>query len=239
MLRQRKSVQMKVKILLMAVLSCLLLFDASAQKNNRKIKITGRVTDINNSPVMGALMMIDGETTSKNTNSKGIYKIKVKPSVSKLGVFTTITGIREEPIDGRTVIDFRLDKIILPRPGTIGASQEVVNDGYGYTKKDDLTKPVTQADVSDNKYASFASIYDVLNTVPGVSVSGNNVTVRGVMTTGNSSPLFVVNGVVVSSITSINPSSVKSIEVLKGPAASVYGLEGANGVILIRTKTGK
>ncbi len=230
---------MKAKIILLAVLSCLFLFDASAQKKDRKVKITGRVTDVNNSPVMGALMMIDGETTSKKTNSDGSYKIKVKSSVTKIGVFTTISGVKEEPIDGRTIINFRLDKIILPQPGTIGASQEVVNDGYGFTRKDDITKPVTQADVSDSKYASFSSIYDVLNTIPGVTVMGNNVTVRGVMTTGNTSPLFVVNGVTVSSVSQINPSSVKSIEVLKGPAASVYGLQGANGVILIRTKTGK
>jgi len=236
---QRKSVKMKAKILLLAVLSCLLIFDAAAQKKDKKIKITGKVTDINNSPVMGALLMIDGETTTKKTGNDGSYKIKVKPSVAKIGVFTTITGVREEPVDGRTVINFRLDKIILPQPGTIGASREVVNDGYGYTRKDDLTKPITQTDVSDSRYASFSTIYDVLNTIPGVTVMGNNVTVRGVMTTGNSSPLFVVDGVAVTSVSQINPSSVKSIEVLKGPAASVYGLQGANGVILIRTKTGK
>jgi len=184
-------------------------------------------------------MMIDGETTSKNTKKDGTFRIKVPATAINLGVFTTVTGIREEAVSGRTVINFKLDKIILPQPGTIGASQEVVSDGYGYTRKDDLTKPVTQADVSDNRYASFSSIYEVLNTIPGVTVTGNNVTVRGVMTTGNTSPLFVVDGITVTSISQINPSTVKSVEVLKGPSASIYGLQGANGVILIRTKTGK
>jgi TonB-dependent SusC/RagA subfamily outer membrane receptor len=55
-------------------------------------------------------------------------------------------------------------------------------------------------------------------------------------TTGSSTPMFVVNGTPVNSIDQINPSMVKSIEVLKGPSASVYGMQGANGVILIRLK---
>jgi TonB-dependent SusC/RagA subfamily outer membrane receptor len=93
--------------------------------------------------------------------------------------------------------------------------------------------------VSGNEYASFSSIYEVLRTIPGLTVSGNSVTVRGVATMGSSAPLYVVDGITVSSVSQINPSIVKSIEVLKGPAASVYGLQGANGVILIHLKSGK
>ncbi|NMD02337.1 MAG: TonB-dependent receptor plug domain-containing protein, partial [Bacteroidales bacterium] len=63
-----------------------------------------------------------------------------------------------------------------------------------------------------------------------------NVTIRGTATTGNTSPLFVVNGSVVSSISGIDPAMVSSIEVLKGPAASIYGMQGANGVIIIKLK---
>ena len=69
-----------------------------------------------------------------------------------------------------------------------------------------------------------------------MAVSGNSVTIRGINTTGSSTPLFVVNGRTVNSINGIDPSMVKSIEVLKGPSASVYGLQGANGVIIIHLK---
>jgi len=69
-----------------------------------------------------------------------------------------------------------------------------------------------------------------------LTVSGNSVTVRGVSSIGSSTPLFVVNGTTVSSVNGIDPAMVKSIEVLKGPSASVYGLQGANGVIIIRLK---
>ena len=107
---------------------------------------------------------------------------------------------------------------------------------YGFTKKGNITRPVSKTDVSGVEYSSFSSIYDVLRTLPNVNVSGNSVTVRGVTTTGNTSPLFVVNGVAVSSINTINPSMIKTIEVLKGSSASVYGVQGANGVILIQLK---
>jgi hypothetical protein len=229
---------MKMKILLIAVFSFALIFEISAQKSNRKITITGTVTDLQSSPVPEALLMIDGKTTSIKTNYKGYYKIRVKPSVSKIGVFTTITGAKEESVNGRTVINFSLDKVINSSPGT-GAgdiSEEVVNDGYGSTKKSSSSNPVTKSDVSGSRYSSFSSIYEVLRTVPGVMVSGSSVSIRGVGTTGSSSPLYVVDGVTMSSIGSINPSVVKSIEVIKGPAASVYGIQGANGVISIRLK---
>ena len=225
----------------MAVLSFALFFDISAQKTSSKITITGKVTDSNSMPVTGALIMIDGKTTSATTNNKGYYKIKVLSSASNIGVFTTITGVKEEPINGRTVVNFNLGKFFIQEPVTGGVvnDKEVINEGYGTTKKGNISKPVTQSDVSGKEYASFSSIYEILKTIPGVRVLGNSVTVRGVATTGSTTPLFVVDGVTRSSISNIDPATVKSIEVLKGPSASVYGLQGANGVILIRLKNGK
>jgi TonB-dependent SusC/RagA subfamily outer membrane receptor len=232
---------MKTKMFLMAVFSLSLFFDISAQKASSKITITGKVTDSNSMPVTGALIMIDGKTTSATTNNKGYYKIRVLSSASNIGVFTTITGVKEEPINGRTVVNFNLGNFFTQEPvtGSVESVKEVINEGYGTAKKSNISKPVTQSDVSGNEYASFSSIYEILKTIPGVRVSGNSVTVRGVSTTGSSSPLFVVDGVTRSSVSQIDPSTIKSIEVLKGTSASVYGLQGANGVILIRLKNGK
>lgn len=229
---------MKIKLFILVLISLFAFGNLTGQKSNKKIKISGKVTDLYDSPVSGAMIMIDGKTTLKETNNKGLYKIKVEPSALQIGVFTTLTGATEEPINGRTVIDFKLDKMITPLliERTDISDENVVNQGYGAAKKRDITKPVTRSDVSGNEYASFSSIYDVLATVPGVLVRGTNVTIRGIGTTGSSTPLFVVNGTPVSSISGISPSTVESIEVLKGPSASVYGLQGANGVILIRLK---
>jgi TonB-dependent SusC/RagA subfamily outer membrane receptor len=209
-------------------------FDLSAQKTGKKIVITGKVTDLYDSPVSGAFIMIDGKSTERKTDIKGLFKVKVKPSAQRIGVFTTFTEIKDEPIKGRTAINFTLDKLV-PRPvdaGRVNSDDEVVDEGYNVTRRRNISKPVTRSDVSGSEYASFSSIYEVLRTIPGLTVSGNSVTIRG----GSSAPLFVVNGTTVSSVNGIDPAMVKSIDVLKGPSASVYGLQGANGVIIIKLK---
>ena len=218
---------MKLKLFMLAIISFTVLADASAQKNNKKITITGKVTDYYDNPVSGALIMIDGKTTSYKTNIKGLYKIKIKPDVTQIGVFTTITGETQEAVNGRKVINFRLGKFI---PET--ASDQADKGKTGVTER----KNKQGQDVSGKEYTSFSDIYEMLGTVPGVSVSGTSVSVRGTQTWGSSSPLFVLNGTVVGSISSIDPSMVKSIQVLKGPSASIYGMQGANGVIVIQLK---
>ena len=70
--------------------------------------------------------------------------------------------------------------------------------------------------------------------VPSVEVSGKSIRIQGFSSLGSTEPLFVVDGIVSSSIDDIPPSQVKSIEVLKGSSAAIYGSRGANGVILIR-----
>ena len=230
---------MKTRTILVVVFSFVLLFDISAQKDNRKITITGRVTDSYYSPVIKALIMIDGETSYVKTDIYGHYKVRVKPSASEIGVFTTISGVVEKQIEGRTRIDFILEKNLFSQPLAPDDNEVVIYDGYGYARESGKTKPITSTDISSNRYASFATIYEILKTIPGVTVVGESVNIRGVGTIGSSAPLFVVNGITVSSVTGIDPAMVRSIDVLKGPAASVYGLEGGNGVILIHTKSGR
>lgn len=229
---------MKIKFFLLVLISFTMFSEMSAQKADKKITITGKVVDMNRNPVYGAQIMIDGKSTGSVTDNEGYYKIKVKPSAVQIGIFTTVTGAKEEPINARTRINFDLEKYIPPQvnAGKNVSDGDVVGTGYDVSKKKDITKPVTKSDVSGKEYASFSSIYEMLMTVPGVSVSGTNVTVRGAQTMGNQSPLFVVDGRVVSSVSVIDPAMVKSIEVLKGPSASIYGVQGANGVILIKLK---
>ena len=225
---------MKIKLFLLALILFTMFFDLSAQKTNKKLAITGKVTDLYSSPVSGAFIMIDGKSTQMKTNAKGFYKIKVEPSAQRIGIFTTFSEVIEEPINGRTTINFNLGKFV-PRQLNTGpgvTDDEVINEGYGVSRKRNITKPVTKTDVSGNAYASFSSIYEILRTIPGLMVTGNSVTVRG----SSNFPLFVVNGTTVSSIGGIDPALVKSVEVLKGPSASVYGLQGANGVIIIHLK---
>ncbi len=226
---------MKFRFILLVILPFLFTLETPAQKPPKKIEISGKVTDLTGNPVQGAIIMIDGQNTSWKTNSNGMYKVKVVPGVKQIGVFTLVAGVKEESVEGRNVIDFSLDKSV--PSGKIGEEeQQMVSAGYAGSKKKDLSQSATSTDVTGKQYASFSSIYEMLRTIPGVQVSGSNVTVRGVQTTGASGPLFVVNGTPVRTISHLDPAMVKSIEVLKGPSATIYGLEGANGVIIIKLK---
>lgn len=234
---------MKFRIVLILIMPFLFSYCLDGQGSNKKIRITGKVVDINQRPVSDATIMIDNIKTTSATNPKGIYKIKVSSSAEKIGIFTFSTGVVDEAISGRTSIDFILKDYTAPlatSPADL-AGEEEINIGYGTVKRKNLTQQVGRIDGSDQKYSSYNSIYDMLRgEVPGVRVDGNRITIQGTGSlTLSTEPLLVVDGVPVNSIDGISPQTVRSIEVLKGSSASIYGARGANGVILINLKTAK
>ena len=121
-------------------------------------------------------------------------------------------------------------------------SHETVNVGYGFVKKKDLTTAVSKLEVDDTKIGSYADIGEYIRgRVSGVYVrkegGSYKYQIRGVNSINSSTePLLIVDGAVVSSFDFINPLNVKSVEVLKDAAASIYGSRGSGGVIIITTK---
>ena len=84
---------------------------------------------------------------------------------------------------------------------------------------------------------TYTNIYDYLRgRVPGVEIVGTSIRIRGINTTGNTDALIILDGMEVSDISDINPLDVKSVEVLKDAASTIYGMRGANGVVIIKTK---
>jgi TonB-dependent SusC/RagA subfamily outer membrane receptor len=208
------------------------------QKPGKKIKITGTVLDATATPVANAYIMVDGEKTGDITDSKGFYKIKVRQENKKIGVFTSVGGIIEEVINGRSSINFTY-KVSIPYQKS-DSKDEPVDIGYGKAKTNDLNGPVGKIDGKKSKYAGYNNIYDLIRgQVPGVQVHGTSIMIRSTTSINESNePLLVVDGVPVSSIENILPLDVKSIEVLKGSAASIYGSRGSGGVILIHLLKG-
>jgi TonB-dependent SusC/RagA subfamily outer membrane receptor len=87
------------------------------------------------------------------------------------------------------------------------------------------------------RYAQYNNIFDLFRAeFPEIQITGNTILIRGrTSITGSSEPLIVVDGVITSNVEDIIPSSVRSLKVLKGQAAAIYGMRGANGVIEIVT----
>jgi len=234
---------MKLKILIIILFSFLMINGLSGQKNNKKITITGYVVDSRQHPVSEAIIMVDDVKTESFTDEKGYYKIRVKSSAGKIGIFTFSSGLFEQPINGRTRINFALPVIAPPNmSGNKDQSlNETVDIGYRTVKKKDITMPVSKIDFTNKKYASYSSIYEMIQgEVAGVHVQGKSIKIHGIGSINLSTePLFVVDGMQVNSIDDISPQSVRSIEILKGSSAAIYGSRGANGVILINTFNAK
>jgi len=207
-----------------------------AQKSGKKIRISGHVVDGTMTPVVNAIVMVDGEKTNVTTDQKGMFRIKVKPSNTIIAIFTTPNGILEEPLDGRKTINFKFEGSVPVQILGTDPLDEVVDIGYGSVSKRSMTGTVNKIDGTNPKYASYRNIYDMIRgEVAGVQVMGNSIRIQGVGSLNLSTePLYVVDGMVVSSIAEIQPYNVKSIEILKGSSASIYGSRGANGVILIK-----
>lgn len=123
---------------------------------------------------------------------------------------------------------------------TVSGSDEVVNIGYGVADKKDLSYAVSTVKPGENEF--YTNMYEYLRgKVAGVQIGPNNsITIRGVNSINSSTePLIIVDGAEVSSLDAINPNDVYSVDVLKDSSSSIYGVRGANGVILITTKSGQ
>jgi len=228
---------MGLRILFLLIIVSITVIQINGQDNSHKVVIRGVVVDVNQNPVPDAVITIDGKKSTNSTDKKGRYKIKVKSSADKVGIFSLPPAIIEERINGREIIDFTLDTLIVKQITSQrnAYGDEEVNIGYGTEKRKNLTTSVGKIDGTKERYASYNNIYDMLRgEIPGVHVSGTSVTIResASVLSGNE-PLFVVDGVPVNSIDGIQPQLVRSIEVLKGSAASIYGSRGTNGVIII------
>lgn len=230
---------MKIKLIFIILLSAFCINSVNAQKNNKKITITGNVLNAAREPIANAIIMIDDQKTNSLTDSKGNYKIKVKPTASKIGIFTFGHGTAEEVINGRTQINFNFGTVATePADQTIAPGEQGVNTGYGLVKQKNLTTDVHKIDGTNKKYASYNTISEMIRReVSGVRISGSSVIIQGSADFyGDVPALIVVDGNSSYSLPDISPVYVKSIEVLKGTAAAIYGSRGYGGVIIIKTK---
>ncbi len=231
---------MNTKVFLIILFSVFSFALSSGQ--SKKIQITGRVTDSSQKPVAGATIFVDNQSTGKETGKNGTYKVRIPADSKKIGVFSATGEVAEFPVNGQKEINFSLPVNFSSgikknsnsnRPATDDSQEEEINIGYGSVKKSSVVSPVTKVDGRNQKFV-YKDIYEMLRGKPGVQVNGKSIKIQGSSSfMASTEPLFVVDGSVVNSIDDIAPTNVKSIEILKGSAASIYGSRGANGVILI------
>lgn len=203
---------------------------------------SGRVLDPQGIPLAGANIKIMGTQTGTKTDSEGRFSINVRSGqslqVSFLGYKQTVVQV--ESGVGEITIKLEQDSFGL---------QDVVVVGFGKQKKVNLTGAVTSVSMADIESRPITNASMALaGKVAGLQVTqnsgqpgadGGTLTIRGIGTLNNTSPLVIIDGFE-AAINDVDPKDIASISVLKDAAsASIYGNKAANGVILITTKRGQ
>jgi len=219
---------------------------AQNRKKNKKVILKGFVIDSLNFPIANATFYVDGEKVNTISDDQGRFRLRLKPSVKLIGVFALFNGYAELEYQGEKEVTFVLSTQDLslqqdPLNQPQKPNDDIINVGYGLAHKKNLTSSVGEVKQDAlNDARQYSNIYDMIRgQVPGVSVSGTTIKIRGTSTVnGSSSPLIIVDGSPMETVSHIPPNDVKSISVLKGPSTAIYGSRGANGVIVITLKTG-
>jgi TonB-dependent SusC/RagA subfamily outer membrane receptor len=200
-------------------------------------KLTGKVVDFKNKPVAKAKIYLDSVYSNVETNNEGAFEVSVPEKVSAINVYSDQYGLLSSPFNKETLMNFIFLETKKSKKIKKGSPISVV-----YSKSDQKFLVINPQSIDASKDKSiqiYNTIYDMIRgRLAGVTVSGDNkITIRGVSSFYyTAEPLFVVDGVIVSSIDYLFPNNVKKISVLKGPEASIYGAQGTSGVIVITTK---
>ena len=203
--------------------------------------VRGTVNDEAGEPVIGASVQVQGTKAGAVTDLNGGFSVQASSNatliISYVGFVTEKVNVQ-----GRNDIKITLKE-------DVTTLNDVVVIGYGVQKKKLVTGATVQVKGEEIAKMNTTNALEAMqSSSPGVQITqsssqpgkGYKVYIRGIGTTGNSSPLYVIDGVAGGSLDDINPADIESIDVLKDAAsAAIYGARAANGVILVTTKQGK
>lgn len=205
------------------------------------LTVTGVVKDVSGQPLPGVSVKLRGSNLGTVTDINGKYTLTMPDGKGTLEFGFLGFTAQAVPVNGQTTINITLLE-------ESKALNEVVVVGYTTQKKKDLTGAVAVVNVKDlNKTASSSVINQLQGQASGVTVTGSGqpgedpqIHIRGFNTFGINTPLYIVDGVETTDVSTLNPNDVESFQVLKdASSASIYGSRAANGVIIITTKKGK
>lgn len=228
--------KLKVSIGLLLLLFCSL----SMMAQERTIR--GVVKDNYGDPIIGANVMVKGTSIGSATDINGHYSFSAPASASTLRV--SYIGMKEieVPITGN-IVNITMEE-------EVSSLDEVVVIGYGTVRKKDLTGSVSSVSAETISAVPVASAVEAITgkmagvqvlTTEGSPDAEMRIRVRGGGSiTQSNDPLFIVDGFPVSTISDIPPTDIESIDVLKDASSTaIYGSRGANGVVIVTTKSGQ
>lgn len=204
------------------------------------VAVRGNVRGDDGEPLIGVSVTATGVQGGATTDINGDYVIHVPEGATLTFSYVGCTPIsRKIGKDGKVDVTLNDDNNVL---------NEVVVVGYGVQKKRLVTGATLNIKGDDIQRQNTTNAIGALySSVPGVNIVQNNgqpdagfkVNIRGLGTTGSSSPLYVIDGIAGADINSLNPADIESVDILKDAAScAIYGSRAANGVVLVTTRQG-
>lgn len=204
------------------------------------VTLKGVVTSAEDgAPLPGVTILQEGTTNGTITNFDGVYELTLPTDAN---VQFSFIGMKTQiiPVNGQTELNVVLE---LETTGL----DEVVVIGYGTQKKEDVTGAVSMVNAETIENIKPVKVEQALQgTMAGVNVTtqsgapgaGLDIRIRGISTNGDASPVAIIDGYQ-GDLSTLNPNDIETITVLKDAQAAIYGTVGANGIILVTTKSGK
>jgi len=207
----------------------------------QEINVKGVVKDAATGETLpGVSVVVKGTSVGTETDFDGMYQLKNVKKGSTL-IFSYLGMQTKEVVANKEVINLTLEE-------SAQQLDEIVVVGYGTQRKKEVTGAVSLISSETLEEIKPVRVEQALQgQVAGVNITstsgspgaGLSIRIRGITTNGDNNPLILVDGNRIGDLSTINPSDIASINILKDATAGIYGVQGANGVILITTKTGR
>lgn len=216
---------------------------APRKKEVTTLTVKGSVTDDKGQPLPGVTVALKQSSLGTASDAEGNFSITLPDGNGTL-VFSYLGFVKQEiPVNGRSSMVVRLVR-------DVTGLQEAVVIGYGTTRRADLTGAIATVSAASFEKQPVIRVEDALKgRAAGVQVqkpngtpgAGMKIRIRGGNSiTGNSDPLYVIDGIIGGDIRTLNPNDIASMDILKDASSTaIYGSRGANGVVMVTTKSGK
>ena len=220
------------------IISSIFVFNSMSLIYGQEKVIQGRITTFDSIPLIGASIKVKSTKEVVFSDTLGMFMVSCSPK-DKLKIKARGFSSQNVKIDGKVKYIFVNLKL---NPGPNSRELAV---GYGHVKDIDKLNAMSGINEKDMDFSQYNDVYDIIRgRFPGVQINERNeIIIRGEGTLNDQAvaALLVVDGIVVneSYFGSVHPTEIKSINVLKGSSAAVYGVRGANGVVIVDTKGGE
>ncbi|MEN8117365.1 MAG: TonB-dependent receptor plug domain-containing protein [Bacteroidota bacterium] len=219
----------------LAILFSLLIFYSVTELIAQEKVLQGKVTTFDSIPLIKASIQIKSSKQIVYTDTMGLFTVLCQPK-DKMKV--SAKGFSRKKVK----IEEKVKYIFVNLKLKSGRENREIAVGYGHVKNKNLLYSISSLNERNLDFSRYSNIYEIIRgRFPGVEIRDGEIIIRGTSTfLGSDAALLVVDGVIVTQhvFSSLSPADIANINILKDSSASAYGSRGANGVVIVETRSG-